>query len=232
MDTLTKEERESLKLAKVAKKDQKELGRNLLLSIIPFLREAGAKGLVMLFDEVETLFSAKGKPLQRVLAAMRVILDQPSGVKGGVPLLGLFAAVPDIIDLLSKYPAVEQRLAVGGAPFEEGNDFAPQVHLEKVASQQKLLEALGAKLLDLGEVSRACRFDRDLQRQNIDNLAKVASQASLEIDARRLFVKACVNILDLQVHQGERRFSEDELRNRYLGFFDNLRQREEQEPEP
>lgn len=232
IDTLTKDERESLKLAKPTKRDQKELGRNLLLSIIPFLREADTKGVVILFDEVETLFSARGKALQRVLAAMRVMLDQPSGVKGGVPLFGLFAAVPDITDQLSRYPAVEQRLAVVGAPFEEGNDLAPQVHLDKVASQHKLLEALGVKLLDLGEIARTYRFDQDVQRKNINKLAKVASQASLEIDARRLFVKTCVSILDLQIHQGEREFSEDELRDRYRGFFENLRQQEEEEPEP
>ncbi|MEM2890692.1 MAG: DUF2791 family P-loop domain-containing protein [Candidatus Hadarchaeum sp.] len=233
IDTLTKEERESLRLARVAKKDQNELGRNLLLSIIRFLKEeAGAKGVVLLFDEVETLFSAKGKALQRLLAAIRVMLDQPASVKEGVPLLGLFAAVPDIIDLLSKYPAVEQRLAVGGASFEEGNDFSPQIHLDKVASQEKLLQDLGFKLLELGELSRAHRFDRNIQKQNIETLAKVASQSSLEIDARRLFVKACVNILDLQYHQGERRFLEEELRDRYRGFFENLKQKDEQELEP
>jgi len=232
IDTLTKEEREGLRLSRVSKREQGELGRNLLLSVIPFLKEAGVKGAVILFDEVEDLFSAKGKALQRVLAAMRVMLDQPGNIREGIPLFGLFAAVPDIIEFLGRHPAVQQRLAVGGVPFEEGNDFAPQIHLEKVASQRTILESLGNKLMELGEIARSYKFNHELQEQNIQALAKVASQISLEIDARRLFVKTCVNILDIQVHQGEREYPEDELRGRYRGYFDQLRRLEEQEFEP
>lgn len=146
--------------------------------------------------------------------------------------MGVFAAVPDIIEQMSRYPALQQRLAVGGASFEEGNAFAPQLHLEKVAKQRNLLEMLGARLLSLGEIARNHSFDRDIQIKNINRLAKVASESNLEIDARRLFVKACVNILEQQILLGEQEYPEDELLNRYRGYFDSLCQLDKQEYEP
>ena len=232
IDTLTKTERESLRLAKVSKKDQTELGRNLLLSVLCFVKEAGAHGTVVLFDEVETLFNARGRALQRVLAAMRVMLDQAGGITGGVPLFGVFAAVPDILEQIRRYEAVSQRLEVKGAPFEEGNNYAPQLHLEKVDTQKNLLEKLGERLISLGEIAIPFVFNQELQCRNIGLLARVASESNLEIDARRLFVKACVNILQQQSHQGEVEYPEDEMLNRYRGFFDDLRNQDRQEFEP
>lgn len=86
LDTLTKDEMAALRLAKVPNKGRNELGRNLLLSMFRFVREAGVNGAVVLFDEVETMFTARGKALQRVLSAMRVMLDIPGTVPGGVPM--------------------------------------------------------------------------------------------------------------------------------------------------
>lgn len=234
IDTLTQGEREALRLARISRRAQNELGRNLLFSVIAFLKEIGLKGGVVLFDEVETLFNARGRALQRILAAMRVVLDQASGFTENAPLFGLFAAVPDVLEQLTRYPAVEQRLAVRGASFAEGNDFAPQIHLDKIEAPLPLLTELGKKLLALGEEARSHQFNAALQEQNIKNLAKVATEFSLEIDARRLFVKACVNILDLQVQQGEREFSLEELRDRYQGYWRDLQryEREQGDLEP
>ncbi len=231
IDTLTRGEREALRLARVPQRAQSELGKNLLFSLITFLKEVGLKGVVVLFDEVETLFNARGQALQRVLAAMRVLLDQASGYIENAPLFGLFAAVPDVVEHLARYPALAQRLAVLGAAFEEGNDFAPQLHLEKIEAPLPLLTELGKKLLALGEEARSHQFNTALQEQNIRNLAKVATDSSLEIDARRLFIKSCVNLLDIQIHQGERALSLEELRDRYRGYWDELKRREQEQEE-
>ena len=125
-ETLTRDEMRELRLAKVPAANKKEFGRNLLFSSVRFLAEAGVHGLVLLMDEVETLFTARGKALLRVLAAMRVLLDAPAGTQGGLRLFGIFSAVPDILDQLPKYPALQQRLAVLGAAFHESNDLAIQ----------------------------------------------------------------------------------------------------------
>ena len=83
IDTLTKDEMASLRLAKVPASAKAELGRNLLMSMIRFSKEAGVHGVVLLFDEVETLFTARGKALLRMLSAMRVLVDMPTGIPGG-----------------------------------------------------------------------------------------------------------------------------------------------------
>lgn len=232
LDTLTKDEMAALRLAKVPNKARNELGRNLFLSMLRFVRESGVNGTVVLFDEVETMFTARGKALQRVLSAMRVIMDVPGTVPGGVPLLGIFSAVPDVLEQLPKYKALEQRVAVKGAPFEEGNDYAMMLHLERVERQEELLRSIGRRLIDLGELATGHKYDRPIQEKNVALLADVAADRNLEVDARRLFVKTCVNILNLQTQQGERELSEDELSDRYRGFFDGVRQREESGSEP
>jgi hypothetical protein len=232
-DTLTKDDLTALKLAKVPNKALGDLGQNLLLSLLQFAKtQAGVAGTVILFDEVETLFSATGKALQRVLSAMRVMIDLPAGTPGGVPMLGVFSAVPDVLEQLSKYIALEQRLAVKGATFEEGNDYAIQIHLERVGGQEELLRALGARLIDLGQTATGHSFDRSIQNANIGTLARVAAQRSLQVDARRLFVKTCVNILTLQAKDGEAVVGDEEMASRYAGFFNNLRERDQADPEP
>ncbi len=232
IDTLTKDELASLRLAKVPNSSRNQLGQNLLMSLIQFSKEAGVNGVVLLFDEVETLFSARGKALLRVLSAMRVLVDLPAGIPGGCPMLGVFSAVPDVLEQLSHYPALEQRLKVSGSPFEEGNNHAPQLKLEKIESQNQLLSNIGKRLINLGKTATGHEFDLKIQSQNAELLSKVASTMNLEVNARRLFVKTWVNILDLQARDGERLFAEKEFLVRYRGFFDELKSAEQDGDEP
>ena len=229
IDALTREELALLRLARVSARARGDLGRNLLMSVIRFVKEGNVAGVVLLLDEVETLFS---KALLKLLAAMRVMLDYPGDIPGGVPLLGVFAAVPDIQNELTRYPALQQRLAAYGAPFDEGNDFSPQLHLEKLGAQEGLLAGIGHKLTGLAGVATGYRFDVALQSRNAERLARVAADRNLEVDARRLYVKTWVNILELQSREGEREFPEGELSARYQGHFDELRRAEPEGDEP
>ena len=229
VDTLTKDERLTLRLGTLTGAAKGELGRNLLLSMIRFAREAGVHGVVLLFDEVETLFTARGRALLRVLSAMRVLVDLPNGVPGGVPMLGIFSAVPDILNELGRYPALQQRLAVVGAGFDEGNDFAAQLPLDRLDRQEQLLAAIGVRLIGVGEQALGVQFDRTLQSQNAALLAQVASERNLEVDARRLYVKSWVSLLDFQSRAGERLVSETELASRYQGHFNDLRSADAQQ---
>jgi len=223
IDTLTKDERSFLRVSSTPAKERNEFGRRMLLSMTKFVKEAGFNGVVVLFDEVETLFSAKGKALLRVLSAMRVLIDLPMGVAGGVPMFAAFSAVPDVLEQFPKYPALQQRLAVVGASFTEGHDLAPQLDLGALGSQKDLLNSIGQRLVLLGEKARDFTFDKNLQYDNIKRLATVADERDLDINARRLFEKACVTILDQQVSNGEREYLEAELRERYRGSFDQIK---------
>ena len=222
-DTLTKGDMRELKLAKLRANERKPFGRDLLLSIVKFLPQAGVHGLVLLLDEVETLSQVKGKALLRILAAIRVFLDSPAGIPGGVPLCGVFAATPDVLDEISKYPALKQRLAVSGASFAEGNNLAMQLPLDEVAPQEALLEEVGRKLIDVGTLATGHAFDTGLQAENARRLAMVACERNLDVDARRLFVKTWVNLLELQARAGERSIGRDELVDRYEGVFSKFK---------
>ncbi len=223
IDTLGRNESQELHLARVPAANRKQFGRNLLLSLVKFLPEAGVHGLLLLMDEVETLFQVKkGAAALRMLGAMRVILDASAGVPGGVPLFGLFSATPDVLEEFRKYPALEQRLAVRGASFDQGNDLAPQISLDKVEKQEDFLAALGEKLIEVGAVALGKPFDHELQRDNARRLVRVASDRSLDVDARRLFVKTWVNLLDFQSSEGERAIGENELMERYSGTFESV----------
>lgn len=232
IDTLTKDEMFELRLARVPAGSRKQFGRNLLLSAVKFIPEGDVHGLVLLIDEVETLFTARGKALLRILAAMRVLLDVPTGVEGGLPMLGIFSAVPDILDQFPKYPALAQRLAVHGASFPEGNDLATQMPLDKIESQKTLLSAIGQKLIDVGRLATGHDFDSGLQAANASRLANIASERNLEVDARRIYVKTWVNLLNIQSAEDERDFGTDELAERYQGHFESLRQADSIEVEP
>ena len=231
VDTLGRSEMQELHLAKVPAASRRQFGRNLLLSLVKFLPEAGVHGLLLLMDEVETLFQIrKGTAALRILGAMRVFLDAPTGVPGGVPLFGVFSATPDVLEEVRKYPALEQRLAVRGATFDQGSDFAPQIPLDMVQSPETLLAEIGERLIEVGTMALGKPFDRELQRINTRRLAHVASERSLEVDARRLFVKTWVNLLDIQSSAGEREIGDDELMARYRGSFESVDPDQEFEP--
>lgn len=231
-DTLTKAEMQDLHLEKVTPANRNAFGRELLLSAVKFLPAADVHGLVLLMDEVETLTQVRGKALLRILAAMRVLLDSTAGVSGGVPLCGIFAATPEVREEFSRYPALKQRLAVSGASFDEGNDLATQLPLDKVGRQGALLEEVGRKLIDVGRVATGHAFDGELQAENARRLAAVASERSLDIDARRLFIKTWVNLLNLQSTAGERQIDPDELERRYRGSFKVLENSDSGDYEP
>ena len=224
-EILNREDLQELRLARLRDADRQTFGMNLLLSLVKFLPQAGVHGLVLLLDEVETLTQVRGKALLRILAAMRVFLDSPAGVPGGVPLCGIFAATPNVLDgdYIGRYPALKQRLAVRGASFAEGNDLAVQLPLKGVALQEVLLKEVGEKLIDIGARATGHEFDWDLQAENARRLAEVACERNVDVDARRLFVKTWVNLLELQAQAGERSIGRDELVDRYEGVFNKFK---------
>ena len=71
-------------------------------------------------------------------------------------------------------------------------------------------------------------FDRELQRSNASRLAEVAARRNLEIDARRVYVKTWVGLLDLQASKGQREIGDEEMEHRYQGDFDALRESDRQ----
>ena len=221
IDTLSRRELTELRLARMPQSDLERFGRDMFLSLTNFLPETGVNGLVLLLDEVETLFTERGKALRRVLSAMRVLIDI-AGAQGRLPLFGVFSAVPDIFPQLDNYPALAQRVSVKGGTFDEGNDFAMQLPLDKMEGQESLLASIGRKLIEVGALATGYNFDGEVQRSNATALARIAVQRTLEIDSRRLYIKTWVGLLELQRKNGERKLSPNELDDGYRGAIKSI----------
>jgi hypothetical protein len=233
MDSMDPMELKSLGMKRIPASDRGVVGRRLTLALAKFTRHAGCNGLTLLIDELETLFNAKGKALKSLLGAMRVMVDWHATITDGVPLFCVFSAVPDVLEQFTKFPALQQRFAVAGATFEQGNDYCPQISLEKLGlSQESLLAAIGERLVDIAAVAAEHPLTTSIQVENARKLAKVATKLTLDVNARRLFIKAWTGLLQLQIRAGEKAYEEDELAQRYRGEFDEIRRVDEEVFEP
>lgn len=224
-ERLTSHDRRMLRLAKISNARRKQFGRELMLSTAKFLPNAGVRGLVLLIDEAETMFAQRNRTaVLRILAAMRVMVDIE-----GIPLLCVVSATRDVLGYFERYPALGQRLAVVGRPFDAGNDLAPQLALDKVRGQEEMLLEIGNKLIEVGTIATGHPFNFELQKENCRRLVKVASSRDLDIDARRMFVKTWVSLLQSQVGD-QRVYFRNELDELYMGNFTQLDPAEEFEP--
>ena len=110
--------------------------------------------------------------------------------------------------------------------------MAIQLPLDEVESQETLLADIGRKLVDVGAQATGHAFDAKLQTANAKRLAATASSRNLEVDARRLYVKTWVSLLEIQRINGERALDAEELSQRYQGAFDEVRQSKSGDMEP
>lgn len=224
--SLTPKERQALRLQTVHGAALQEHGRTLFYSLVRFIPRTGVHGLTLLFDEMDTILSAHGRALERILTSMRVMLDAPDSRMDRIPLFGVFAAVPDIADKIRQYQALATRFQVF-IPFHRGDDNAPQLDLSELGSQNEMLRAMGEKLLRLGIHVHGWKLDQELQRKNLRRLADVTATRRLEVNARRLFVKAWCGLLEEQARAGQTEKTESELADLIDGVYAGFRRAEE-----
>jgi len=224
-DTLTAKERQAFHLQGVRASDRQEHGRTLFYSLVKFIPQAGVHGLAVLFDEMDTILNAHGKALERILTSMRVMLDAPDNRMDRVPLFGVFAAVPDISEKIKLYPALATRFQVF-VPFHQGDDNAAQLNLSELGSQTEMLRAMGEKLLHLGIQVHGWKLNLELQRRNLRHLVDVTATRQLQVNARRLFVKAWCSLLEEQARAGEVEKTETDLANLISGVYSGFQQAE------
>jgi len=217
-----------LRLQPLRAADRARHGQELFYSVAKFLPKAGVHGLVLLLDEMEVSFNARGKALEKILVSLRTMLDQPDNRMERIPLFGVFAAVPDVWDeiIAKKYQPLQQRFQVFD-PFHRGNDDAAQIDLGELGQRRDILRAMGHKLLELGIRVHGWNFDLQRQRKNVEKLADVTADQLLEVNARRLFVKAWCSLLGEQGRDGEKDYTEEFLAARIRGVNDEFRKAEQ-----
>lgn len=222
-----KKQKETLRLGNVPKRELPRFGSELRNQLIKFVPNSGVHGLVLLIDESESMVTAKGKALTRVLNAMRTMIDERSDDFGRMPMLCVFAAIHDIRDQIEKYQALASRLKVVGKAFHDGANSAAEIDLECIGQAEDVFRRIGEKLLRFGGAALTYEFDEELQAANLNLLINVFIDRG-EIDMKRLFVKGWCALLEEQVGD-ERRFTSDEIRDRISGVYQAIRDNDEAE---
>lgn len=230
--TVTNQDLARLNVRALARNELPEFGRSMFYSLVKFVTEfGGAKGLVLLLDEMDIMFTARGRALERILAALRTMIDQNDDRIDSIPVFGLFAAVPGINEQMqTKYQALYQRFSVT-VPFHRGNDNAPQIDLAHLGSPREILTAIGIKLVKLASDALGTAFDQDTQKANLDALVRVAESRVANVDSRRPFVKTWCALLDEQHRLGERVYDDADLNSALLGTYDGIKSGEIREEE-
>jgi hypothetical protein len=222
------DELRKLGVAKLAKSQLSGFGREMFYSLVKFVTEfGGAKGVVLLLDEMDMMFNARGRALERLLAALRNTIDQSDDRIDSIPVFGLFAAVPSINEQMqTNYAALYQRFSVI-VPFHEGNDNAAQIELQHLSDSRSLLTAIGEKLVNLATTALGKGFDLQLQKRNIATLVQVAEdRVFTNVDSRRLFVKTWCALLDEQHRRGERAYDAGAVNQAFQGTYQGIDKQE------
>lgn len=225
-DRLSKKQREALNLGTVTAQGRSRHGQELFYSLMKFIPRAGVHGLALLFDEMDTMLNVRGKALEKILVSMRVLLDAPDQRMERLALFGVFAAVPDILQQMKPAQFLASRFQVV-VPFHNGDDNAPVMDLSELGKQNEILRAMGEKLLQLGVQAHEWKVNLELQRRNLRRLADVTAGRRLEVNARRLYVKAWCSLLEEQMRNGEVEKSEVELANLIDGVYAGFKQAEQ-----
>ena len=229
-DKLTAPERQALHLGTLTVRGRSQHGQTLFYSLVKFMPRTGVNGLAVLFDEMDTMLNVKGRALEQILVSMRVLLDAPDQRMDRLPLFGVFAAVPDIMQQMQKAQFLASRFKVA-VPFHQGDDNAPVLDLSELGNQHEMLRAIGEKLLQLGIQVHGWKFNLDLQRRNLGKLAELTANRRLEVNARRLFVKTWCSLLEEQGRNGESEKTEAELTNLIEGAYSGFRKEEQERKE-
>ena len=222
--TATADDLKKLGISRLSANQLSSIGREMFYSLVKFVTEfCDCKGLVLLMDEMDMMFTARGKSLNKLLAGMRDTIDQGDDRLNSIPVFGLFAVVPSVNELMqSNYSALDQRFRVY-VPFHAGNDNAAQIDLQHLAEPNALLRAIGQKLVSLAQSALGREFNQELQRKNIATLVQVIEdRVFTNVDSRRLFVKSWSALLDEQHRMGERVYDASTINQLIQGTYQGI----------
>lgn len=175
----------------------------LLRSMTQVLPRLGLEGTVILFDEGDRVMSLTASRSQRLMDNLRQLVDL-CGQARFPSVLVLYAVPPEFLrNVVPDYPALHQRLTPV-APFSERSPQSPVIDLETLdLPPRELLTEIGKRVLEVFEVARGLKLNKEMQAKNADTLAGVITRHHYEISHRRVFVKSWVDLLYGQVADGE-----------------------------
>jgi bacteriophage exclusion system BrxC/D-like protein len=181
----------------------------MLRSLSQLIHELGYAGLVLLFDEGDRMVSIGSSRTEKVACDnLREVVDRCAGES--LPATLFVYAVPPyfVTNIAPQYEALSQRIS-SKVKFSRKNPFSVQISLDQLDYPgEEMLKMIGEKLLAIFELAYDMKFDRELQSQNIEQLAK-ACGSLLSTSHRRHFVKSLMDILTEQRVAGEKLYEAD-----------------------
>ncbi len=181
----------------------------MLRSLTQMIKGLGFAGTALLFDEVDRNLSVSAKRSQTIGDNLRQVIDL-CGRHQLPNTLFMYAVPPEFMrTVVPDYPALYQRLKTP-VPLSVRSPQAVLIDLEQLDLEpQRLLTAIGEKLVPIFEAARGVELDHDLQRQNAALLAQACVNTQFEVNHRRLFVKTFVDFLHAQMVDGEQEIDVD-----------------------
>lgn len=188
-----------------------EKGFRFLRALAQVVRHLELPGLVLLFDEMDRTMSMARKRKRSIGDNLRQMIDHCGQAVFPAVLL-VYSVPPEFMtQVVSEYPALEQRLKHAGA-LGRSSPLAPVIDLDQLPlAHRELFVQIGTNLLALYQHGYGVDLDDGVQRGNLAALAGAMAEDILESSSRRAFVKAAVALLSDQHRTGVRNLTEGEV---------------------
>lgn len=196
----------------------------MLRSLCQTIRALGFAGTLIMFDEGYRMVSLMSAKKQKEACENLVSVINYCGHARLPGAMFIYAVPPSFrTEVAPRYEALRQRIE-SRTPLSARSPMSPVVNLEDIALQpQELLERIGQKLLPIVGLARSHEFDRELQMRNLRGLAREAIDQSLDVNSRRIFVKAFAESLIEQAVSGERELAREQVEEIVRDTNDALR---------
>jgi len=196
----------------------------MLRCLCQAIRALGFSGVLIMFDEGYRMVSLSSTRRQREACENLVSVINYCG-HARLPGAMFVYAVPPAFrsDVAPRYEALRQRVE-SRTPLSARFPMSPVINLEELSlGAEDLLARIGEKLLPIVEMARSHEFNRELQLRNIRALAAEAVAQSLDVNSRRIFVKALAASLIDQAVSGERDLASEQVESMVRETNDALR---------
>lgn len=169
--------------------------KNFLQSLVAFLKFTGHKGLILLFDELETVLAQGASIRNAAFENIRLLMDN---TEHSEYLQLFFSLIPDV--LLSEkgfksYDALWSRVRTVG-DSDALNYRGTLVDLHKTPLKRKELVDLGVSLRKIHEISYRWNAEQTVSHDLIVEICKKQEEMGV-LSEVRLFIKQMIRYLDM-----------------------------------
>jgi hypothetical protein len=170
--------------------------KSFLQSLIGFLKLTGHKGLILLFDELETAMGQCASIRNAAYENIRLLMDNTEHTEY---LELFFSVIPDVLQTekgFKSYDALWSRVRNVG-DSEALNYRGTLIDLHKTPLQRQELIQLGVSLRKIHEISYRWSGEQLVSNDLIDEMAKKQEEIGV-LSEVRLFIKQMIRYLDME----------------------------------